>query len=42
MKKIRIVLLVALVMALAMPAAAQGKVGNKIYFAAPRRKYLLL
>ena len=33
--KIRIVLLVALVMALAIPAAAQGKADNKVYFAAP-------
>ncbi len=35
MKKIRIVFLVALVMALAIPAAAQGKADNKVYFAAP-------
>ncbi len=35
MKKFRIVLLVALVMALAIPAAAQGKADNKVYFAAP-------
>ena len=35
MKRFRIVLMVALVMALAIPAAAQGKSDNKVYFAAP-------
>ena len=35
MKKFRIVFLLALAMVLAIPAAAQGKADNKIYFAAP-------
>ena len=35
MKKLKIVFIVALVVILPIPAAAQGKADNKIYFAAP-------